>query len=71
MRARWHEPCHGCGTGGLAAVERERPEVILLDMRMPVLDGRGFARAYWARHDGAAGSMPPAGNMPTRWRAGA
>jgi DNA-binding response OmpR family regulator len=42
------------GAQGLAAVERERPDVILLDMRMPVLDGWGFARAYRARHDAEA-----------------
>jgi CheY-like chemotaxis protein len=32
------------GLEGLRAIERLRPAVILLDMRMPVLDGWGFAR---------------------------
>ncbi|HEY1014942.1 MAG TPA: response regulator [Herpetosiphonaceae bacterium] len=31
------------GAEGLAAVERLRPALVLLDMRMPVLDGWGFA----------------------------
>lgn len=31
------------GAEGLAAIERRRPALVLLDMRMPVLDGWGFA----------------------------
>lgn len=33
------------GAEGLAAVERMLPALVLLDTRMPVLDGWGFARA--------------------------
>jgi CheY-like chemotaxis protein len=32
------------GAEGLAAIERALPALVLLDMRMPVLDGWGFAR---------------------------
>jgi two-component system, chemotaxis family, chemotaxis protein CheY len=31
------------GADALEAIERRRPDVILLDMRMPVLDGWGFS----------------------------
>lgn len=37
------------GLEGLAAVERERPALILLDRWMPVLDGHGFWRALRQR----------------------
>lgn len=37
------------GAAALALVEQQRPGVILLDMRMPVMDGWAFARAYAAR----------------------
>ncbi len=33
------------GREGLAALAREQPAVVLLDIHMPVLDGPGFARA--------------------------
>ena len=33
------------GAEALQAVERAQPALVLLDMRMPVLDGWGFARA--------------------------
>ncbi len=37
------------GAEGLWAVERAHPALVLLDMRMPVLDGWGFARTLKER----------------------
>jgi CheY-like chemotaxis protein len=37
------------GAEALAKVERARPALVLLDMRMPVMDGWGFAREVRAR----------------------
>lgn len=37
------------GAEALRAVERDHPDIVLLDMRMPVLDGWGFASALRAR----------------------
>jgi two-component system, chemotaxis family, chemotaxis protein CheY len=37
------------GAAALAAVEEQPPSLVLLDMRMPVLDGWGFARALHQR----------------------
>jgi two-component system chemotaxis response regulator CheY len=37
------------GEEGLRAVERTRPGLVLLDMRMPVLDGWGFVSALKQR----------------------
>jgi CheY-like chemotaxis protein len=34
------------GLAALEVVEKERPCLIFLDMRMPVLDGWGFAKRY-------------------------
>jgi CheY-like chemotaxis protein len=36
------------GVAGLEAIHRERPDVILLDMEMPVMDGWELARRYRA-----------------------
>jgi CheY-like chemotaxis protein len=36
------------GRAGLEAIHHERPDVILLDMKMPVMDGWEFARRYRA-----------------------
>jgi CheY-like chemotaxis protein len=36
------------GASALETVGRERPGVILLDMRMPIMDGWEFSRAYHA-----------------------
>lgn len=37
------------GAAALTLLEQHTPSLILLDMRMPVMDGWGFARAYSAR----------------------
>ena len=37
------------GADGLQVLDRVRPALVLLDMRMPVLDGWGFARAVHER----------------------
>jgi two-component system response regulator AlgR len=44
----------GNGREALEAVERERPDVVLLDIRMPVMDGMETAR-HLAALDGAPG----------------
>ncbi|MDA8218889.1 MAG: response regulator [Dehalococcoidales bacterium] len=41
------------GEEGLASVEREMPGLILLDMKMPVMNGWGFVEKFRARHDHA------------------
>ena len=37
------------GREAIAIIERERPTLVLLDMRMPILDGSGFAAELRAR----------------------
>jgi CheY-like chemotaxis protein len=37
------------GAAGLQCVEQIQPSIVLLDMRMPILDGWGFARALKQR----------------------
>ncbi len=37
------------GRAGLAAIEAERPAIVLLDLHMPILDGEGFLRELTAR----------------------
>jgi two-component system chemotaxis response regulator CheY len=41
--------CASNGSEALAIVERITPALVLLDLNMPVLDGRGFARALTDR----------------------
>lgn len=42
--------CEGDGAGGLAAVERRRPDVVLMDVRMPVLGGFEAIAEIMSRH---------------------
>jgi CheY-like chemotaxis protein len=42
------------GAEALAGLEEADPCLILLDLRMPVMDGHAFARAYRARGDADA-----------------
>jgi DNA-binding response OmpR family regulator len=39
------------GRAALEAIERCHPDVILLDMKMPIMDGWEFVRRYRARYD--------------------
>jgi two-component system, chemotaxis family, chemotaxis protein CheY len=38
--------CARDGSTGLSLIQESPPDLILLDMLMPVMDGRGFAEAY-------------------------
>lgn len=42
------------GVDALASIERAMPDVILLDMKMPRMDGPTFAREFHARFRGSA-----------------
>ncbi len=41
------------GIEALERIEAERPDLILLDLMMPVMDGAAFSRALRARYPGA------------------
>ena len=57
------------GAAGLAALDGLEPCMVLLDMRMPVLDGWGFSREYRARAVGAPLVVMTAADDAERWRA--
>jgi CheY-like chemotaxis protein len=46
------------GSVGLTALEEAKPCVVLLDLMMPVLDGRGFLRALEESPDKELASTP-------------
>jgi CheY-like chemotaxis protein len=55
------------GAEALEAVERERPSVVLLDMRMPILDGWGFVRAIRERGISLTVVVMTAASDARRW----
>jgi two-component system, chemotaxis family, chemotaxis protein CheY len=55
------------GLEALHVFEQTRPEVVLLDMRMPVLDGWGFARELRARGEEAHIVVMTAAQDAQRW----
>ncbi len=48
----------GNGQEALDLLDRLRPDVILLDLMMPVMDGREFYECFVARYGGAATRIP-------------
>jgi CheY-like chemotaxis protein len=57
------------GAEALARVEADPPDLILLDMRMPVLDGWGFARELRARGVAVPVLVMTAAQDARRWAA--
>ena len=55
------------GAAGLAVLDGLEPCIVLLDMRMPVLDGWGFSRAYRARDHRAPLVVMTAAENADRW----
>jgi CheY-like chemotaxis protein len=55
------------GQEALAAVRRSEPRVVLLDMRMPVLDGWGFAQAIHQRGQQLPIVVMTAAHDAARW----
>lgn len=55
------------GAEGLDAAARDRPRAVLLDMRMPVLDGWGFAREARRRGYAFPIVVMTAAQHPQRW----
>jgi two-component system chemotaxis response regulator CheY len=55
------------GAAGLAVLDGVEPCIVLLDMRMPVLDGWGFSRAYRAGDHRAPLVVMTAAEDADRW----
>lgn len=54
----------GDGRAGLDFVEREMPDIIIVDMRMPIMDGAEFIREMKARYGDKARVVNP--EKPTK-----
>jgi two-component system response regulator MprA len=55
------------GAAGLAALRNEEPCLVLLDMRMPTMDGWEFSRRYRAQDGRAAVVVMTAAESALRW----
>ncbi len=55
------------GAEGLRAVQKRVPSIVLLDMRMPILDGWGFARTLRERGIHLPILAFTASHSPRRW----
>lgn len=55
------------GAQALPIVEREHPELVLLDMRMPIMNGWDFARALTERNLGVQVIVMTAAYSAERW----
>lgn len=55
------------GLEALQVIERRRPSLIVLDMRMPVMDGWGFARELRQRGQNAPILVMTAAQNAQRW----
>ena len=51
-KAEMHVTCFSNGVGVMEALEREQPDAILSDIRMPGIDGLALLRQITARHSG-------------------
>lgn len=51
-KAEMHVTCFSNGVGVMEALEREQPDAILSDIRMPGIDGLDLLRQITARHSG-------------------
>ncbi len=55
------------GAEGLAMIDRVRPALVVLDMRMPVMDGWGFVRALGDRRTTVPILVMTAAQDARRW----
>lgn len=50
LREGYQVDCAGDGEAALEKARQDPPDLVLLDLRMPKLDGLGFLRAYDVKH---------------------